>query len=222
MHWGINGVPVTRPTLYFSPLWKSTFSQTPKYEWPKIAAETRTLPSNSREACARRLVGPPWYIAQSGLLLLRQPALYSCANSYYLPSCYNPVLPSWPVCPCAQCPANFYSRSSVLSPDTSANHNTAAVFSFSPKQTYIRVAGSCTAVNLKFQIITNYQRAAQKQQKYVSQICWDTTLQVRPQLPQCPTICSSSDPNDAQKLLTIGKLEFAALEDVWWMFGCLV
>ena len=124
--------------------------------------------------------------------------------------------------PVPLCPANFYSRSSVLSPDTSANHNTAAVFSFSPKQTYIRVAGSCTAVNLKFQIITNYQRAAQKQQKYVSQICWDTTLQVRPQLPQCPTICSSSDPNDAQKLLTIGKLEFAALEDVWWMFGCLV
>ena len=102
MQWVTNGVPVPRPTLYFSPLWKSTFSQTPKYDWPKIAAETRTLPSNSREACARRLVGPPWYIAQSGLLL-RQPALYSCANSYYLPSCYYPVLPSWPVCPCAPC-----------------------------------------------------------------------------------------------------------------------
>ena len=140
----------------------------------------------------------------SALLLLSSTAFLACV----------------PLCPV--CPANFYSRSSVLSPDTSANHNTAAVFSFSPKQTYIRVAGSCTAVNLKFQIITNYQRAAQKQQKYVSQICWDTTLQVRPQLPQCPTICSSSDPNDAQKLLTIGKLEFAALEDVWWMFGCLV
>ena len=167
MHWGTNGVPVTRPTLYFSPLWKSTFSQTPKYEWPKIAAETRTLPSNSREACARRLVGPPWYIAQSGLLL-RQPALYSCANSYYLPSCYYPVLPSWPVCPCAPVPSKFlFSLFCIVTRHLSQSQYSSSVFFLSKTNVYSR---SCTAVNLKLQILTNYQRAAQKQQKYVSQI----------------------------------------------------
>ena len=137
----------------------------------------------------------------SALLLLSSTAFLACV----------------PLCPV---PSKFlFSLFCIVTRHLSQSQYSSSVFFLSKTNVY---SHSCTVVNLKFQIITNYQRAAQKQQKYVSQICWDTTLQVRPQLPQCPTICSSSDPNDAQKLLTIGKSEFAALEDVWWMFGCLV